>query len=167
MVQKNIYDKGGIPSCDQSIIVTDSETGEIFCGNCGMVLSERIEDSGPEFRIFSDDMGNRIRTGSATSLAKHDQGLFTIIDSINKDASGKYISPKMIKILKQLRTLDRQSQSHAPANRNFIKAFGELYGLKDKLVLSNAIIEKAAYIYRKSVERELVRGRTNSLKIIL
>jgi transcription initiation factor TFIIB len=32
--------------------------------------------------------------------------------------------------------------------------------LKDKLALTNAVIEKAAYIYRKSMERKLVRGRS-------
>jgi transcription initiation factor TFIIB len=32
--------------------------------------------------------------------------------------------------------------------------------LKDKLALSNAVVEKAAYIYRKIQERGLVRGRT-------
>jgi transcription initiation factor TFIIB len=32
--------------------------------------------------------------------------------------------------------------------------------LKDKLALTNAVIEKAAYIYRKAMERKLVRGRS-------
>jgi transcription initiation factor TFIIB len=34
--------------------------------------------------------------------------------------------------------------------------------LKDKLVLSDTIIEKAAYIYRKAEDRGLIRGRTIS-----
>jgi transcription initiation factor TFIIB len=32
--------------------------------------------------------------------------------------------------------------------------------LKDKLALTDAVIEKAAYIYRKAMERKLVRGRS-------
>jgi transcription initiation factor TFIIB len=32
--------------------------------------------------------------------------------------------------------------------------------LKDKLALTNAVIEKAAYIYRKAMEKKLVRGRS-------
>ena len=32
--------------------------------------------------------------------------------------------------------------------------------VKDKLALSNAMVEKTAYIYRKAQERGLVRGRT-------
>jgi len=34
--------------------------------------------------------------------------------------------------------------------------------MKEKLFLSDAIVEKAAYIYRKALEKELVRGRTIS-----
>jgi len=53
-------------------------------------------------------------------------------------------------------------QNQRPGDRNFITAFSELNRLKDKLALSNTIIERAAYIYRKAVERNLTRGRTIS-----
>ena len=165
MVQKFIDNKGGIPSCDQNTVITDFETGEIYCGNCGIVLSERMEDLSSEWRVFGDNNENKVRIGTATSLAKHDQGLNTIINSINKDASGKSLSPKMRRNLNQLRMLDRQSQTRASIDRNFIKAFTKLNGLKHKLVLSNEIIEEAAYIYRKAVERRLVRGRSISAMI--
>jgi len=126
------------------------------------VLSERVEDSGPEWRSFSDDNPNRRRTGDGTSLAKHDRGLSTIISPTNKDASGKPLSSSMKKNLRQLRIWDRRSYTQTPGDRNFITAFTELNGLKDKLALSNTIIERAAYIYRKAVERNLVRGRSIS-----
>ena len=162
MVQKYITGKEGYPSCEQSTIITDFETGEIFCSHCGFVFSERAEDLGFEWHSFLVDKNNSGRTGSGTSLAKHDQGLSTIINSINIDASGKPLSPTMKKTLKQLRMLDRRSQTYAPIDKNFIQAFSELNRLKEKLVLSNTIMEKAAYIYRKAVERELVQGRTIS-----
>ncbi|MBI5859672.1 MAG: transcription initiation factor IIB, partial [Nitrosarchaeum sp.] len=37
--------------------------------------------------------------------------------------------------------------------------------LKDKLALSDAVIEKAAYSYRKAIEKKLVRGRSISAMI--
>jgi transcription initiation factor TFIIB len=63
--------------------------------------------------------------------------------------------------LKRLRTWDSRSQNKANVT-NFRKAFNELYRLKDKLSLSDAVVEKAAYIYRKAVEKKLVRGRSIS-----
>ena len=162
IIQRYVTDKRGFPSCNESAVTTDFETGEIFCSNCGFVLSERVDDSGPEWRSFTDDKTNRRRTGDGTSLAKHDQGLSTIISSTNKDASGRPLSASMKKTLKQLRMLDMRSKTHASIDKNFIQAFSELNRLKDKLALSNAIMEKAAYIYRKAIEKQLTRGRTIS-----
>jgi transcription initiation factor TFIIB len=45
-------------------------------------------------------------------------------------------------------------------DRNFRQAFSELDRLKDKLALSDAVIEKTAYIYRKALDKGLVRGRS-------
>jgi len=97
MIKKYITDKEGFSSCGQGAIITDFETGEIFCSHCGFVLSERAEDSGFEWHSFFGDKNNSGRTGSGTSLAKHDQGLSTIINSINKDASGKPLSSNIKK----------------------------------------------------------------------
>ena len=147
--------------CWKSSPITDLETGEIFCGDCGFVLSERVEYSGPEWRSFLDDKTNRGQTGAGASLAKHDQGLSTIINPINKDVSGKPLSVLMKKTLRRLRILDTRShQTHV--DRNLIQAFNELNRLKDKLALSDVVIERAAYIYRKAIENKLVRGRSIS-----
>jgi len=149
--------------CGKKALITDAETGEIFCGGCGFVLSERIESPGPERRSFSDDR-NRERTGVGTSLAIHDHGLSTVINPTNRDATGKPLSISMKKTLKRLRTWDSRSKNE-PIDMNFKKAFSELYRVKDKLSLSDSIIEKAAYIYRKAHEKKLARGRTISAMI--
>ncbi len=146
--------------CGNTALITDTETGEIFCGGCGFVLSERIENPGPEWRSFSDGNINRRRTGDGTSLAIHDQGLSTVINPTNRDATGKPLSSSMKMTLKRLRTWDSRSQVHDPVDRNFRQAFSDLDRLKDKLALSDAVIEKAAYIYRKALEKKLVRGRS-------
>jgi len=150
--------------CGNKALITDTETGEIFCGSCGFVLFEQIENPGPERRSFPDDRINRERTGIGTSLAIHDQGLSTIISQTNRDATGKPLSNSMKMTLKRLRTWD--SRSHNKANvTNFRKAFNELYRLKDKLSLSDSVVEKAAYIYRKAQDKKLIRGRSISAMI--
>ena len=142
-------------------MLTDNTTGERFCGGCGFVISERVEDSGPEWRSFSkEEHEDRSRTGTPTSLAMHDMGLATIIDHANKDVSGKPLSAYMKSTINRLRTWDSRSQVHEPVDRNFRQAFSELDRLKDKLALSDAVIEKTAYIYRKALDKGLVRGRS-------
>ncbi|MFQ6025368.1 MAG: transcription initiation factor IIB family protein [Nitrosopumilaceae archaeon] len=149
------------PRCGKGNMVTDSNTGEMFCGTCGFVVTDKIEESGPEWRSFSkEESASRTRTGTPISLAMHDMGLATIIGTADKDASGKPLTSSMKTTIDRLRTWDSRSQVHEPIDRNYRQAFSELDRLKDKLALSDAVIEKTAYIYRKALEKGLVRGRS-------
>ena len=79
-------------------MLTDNVTGERFCEKCGYVVSEELQDSGPEWRSFSKESGtDPTRTGAPTSLAMHDRGLSTIINPINRDSSGKIITSFWVK----------------------------------------------------------------------
>ncbi|BDQ30801.1 transcription initiation factor IIB [Nitrosopumilus zosterae] len=147
-------------------MLSDDVTGERFCGKCGFVISETLQDSGPEWRSFSKDGGtDPTRTGAPTSLAMHDRGLATIISPMNKDASGKPLSTSMKSTIERLRTWDSRSKVNASADKNLRQALSQLSTLKDKLSLSDSVIEKASYIYRKALEKGLVRGRSISALI--
>ena len=148
------------PSCGGKKIVSDQDTGELFCGKCGFVITDKIADTGAEWRSFANDESNRARTGAGTSLTMHDMGLSTVIGAANKDATGKPLSASVKSSIERLRTWDSRSQAHSSADRNLRQALNEMSKLKDKLALTNAVIEKAAYIYRKAMEKKLVRGRS-------
>jgi len=152
--------------CGKNGMLSDNVTGERFCGKCGFVLSEKLNDTGPEWRSFPNESGSDpTRAGAPTSLTMHDMGLATIISPLNKDSSGKPLSSSMRTTIERLRTWDSRSQVHEPIDRNFRQAFSELGRLKDKLTISNAVLEKAAYIYRKALQKGLVRGRSISALI--
>ncbi len=148
------------PSCGGKKIVSDQDTGELFCGKCGLVITDKIADTGAEWRSFANDDNNRARTGAGTSLTMHDMGLSTVIGAANKDATGKPLSASVKSSIERLRTWDSRSQAHSSADRNLRQALNEMNKLKDKLALTNAVIEKAAFIYRKAMEKKLVRGRS-------
>jgi transcription initiation factor TFIIB len=157
----NNTNKENCPRCRKDMLVIDNESGEMFCSKCGFVLSEKLQESGPEWRSFTqDEHGDRARAGAPTSLAMHDMGLATIINPANRDASGRPLTSSMKSTIERLRTWDSRSQVHEPVDRNFRQAFSELNRLKDKLAISEAVIEKAAYIYRKALDKGLVRGRS-------
>ena len=148
------------PSCGGRKMISDENTGELCCGKCGFVITDKISDTGAEWRSFSNDESNRARTGAGTSLTIHDMGLSTIIGKANKDATGKPLSSGVKSSIERLRTWDSRSQANSSADRNLRQALNEMDKLKDKLALTSAVIEKAAYIYRKAMERKLVRGRS-------
>jgi transcription initiation factor TFIIB len=164
MIEKG--DQNSVSRCSicnqENMAITDPNSGEIICSNCGVVISDKIEDTiHPERRMFTFEGANRnARTGAPPSLARHDMGLSTVIGRENKDASGQKIDTAMYSQIVRLRTWDLRTRMHTSGDRNFMKAFGQLKRLKEKLGLSDTIVEKAAYTYRKVQERGLIRGRT-------
>ncbi len=166
MVPSKINSTDTCKRCGKNSILTDDNTGERFCGKCGYVIPEMIQETGPEWRSFNNDNGvNSARTGAPTSLTMHDRGLATNIGAANKDASGNPLSGTMKSTFERLRTWDNRSKAKDSADRNLRQALMELDNLKDKLSLSPSVNEKAAYIYRKALEKKLVRGRSISALI--
>jgi transcription initiation factor TFIIB len=160
-----ILDNGNKNSNSRNII-TDHESGEYICSNCGLVLSaEKAQETRPEWRTFSSEQSNnnsRIRTGMPTSLARHDMGLSTIIGRTDRDYTGNRITTSIKSTIDRLRILDYRTQLYGSTDRSLNRAFYELDKLKDKLALPDSVVEKAAYIYRKAQSRGMIRGRTVS-----
>jgi transcription initiation factor TFIIB len=147
--------------CGKGTLITDNDVGEIICGFCGLVITERIENSGYD-RIVNEDF-SKSRTGSYFSLAKYDN-LSTTINPSNVDAYGQSISSNMRTTVERLRNWNNRSQG-TPIEKNLRIALGILNATSDKIGISENIVEEAAYIYRKALEKKLVRGRSISAMI--
>ena len=166
IMELDIEEKNTVMTCltcnKDNTTVTDPECGEIVCSNCGMVISEKIEDTNHQERRAStlEEADKRARTGAASSLARHDMGLSTIIGKENRDARGQLIDTAMRSKIERLRTWDLRTRMSKSGDKNLVRAFEQLDRIKEKLGLSDIVSEKAAYIYRKVHERGIIRGRT-------
>ncbi len=152
MVQKLVANK--VLSCSESVIITDFETGEMICQSCGRILQENIADTRKEERSFTQDQH------APTSLTMHDMGLSTIIGKYNRDFVGKPLGYEMKQSMNRMRMWDSRSQAKTSSEKNLRIALYEMVKLKEKLGLSDAVIDRAAYLYRKAARAQLVRGRT-------
>ena len=147
------------------LLVSDSSTGEVMCSLCGEVIAENVPELGPESSAQSgEDYMAKSRTGRKSTLAFNDMGLSTVIQQTDKDSTGKNLSGEMKRTFYRLRMWDKNSKA-LPGHRNMQKAFTLLEGLKAKLSLTDAAVEQAAYIYRKTLSRKIGRGR--SIPVIL
>jgi transcription initiation factor TFIIB len=157
--------------CGSEQLVTIPDSGEIVCEHCGVVISDKTEEKGPEWCRFAKvavggEGNDENRTGMPFSLARSDMGLSTIIGRTNKDAKGSKINSSMLSAIERLRTWDSRTQVYTSTDKNLTQAFAQLYTLKDKLGLPSAVIEKTAYIYRKAQENRLVLGRSISAVLV-
>jgi transcription initiation factor TFIIB len=150
---------GKCPRCGQKTIVEDPNTGELHCSNCGFVIRERGVDSGPEWRAFDEEGKQRERAGAPVSVTYYDMGLSTTIGKENRDYAGSSLSITNKAVVDRLRKWDTRAQISA-IERNLRQAIPELQGLADRLSAPQTIRERAAYIYRKALERGLTRGRS-------
>jgi len=151
--------QGYCPRCNQNKIITDFESQEILCSICGLVIKEKLEDSGPG-RIFLDESKGAGHNGDKSTLIQHDRGLNTIINPQDKDSFGNPISNDMRASIRRLRLWNNRTISHSTLNKNLQHALQILLNLKHKLSLTDAIIEKASYLYRKALEKKLGKGRS-------
>ena len=150
---------------DEILLVTDNQTGEIMCSSCGQVLTDRISEISRDSSMYSgEDFMSKSRTGAKSTLAFDDMGLSTLIQKSDKDSTGKRLSTDNKRTFYRLRMWDNNSKAQS-RNRNMKKAFTILEGLKAKLALSDATVEKTAYIYRKVLAKKICAGR--SISIIL
>ncbi|MGB9125214.1 MAG: transcription initiation factor IIB [Nitrosotalea sp.] len=166
VLQEVFTDKCISPQGIHGPLVTDNSRGEVLCSRCGMVILDKVEDTTPEQRSFTlEDYSSNARTGMASTLSIHDKGLSTIIGNTDRDASGNFISSQMKSTFNRLRTWDSRSRTNSQ-DRNLRTAFLVLGTAKSKLDISDSIIERAAYLYRKAINKNIIRGRTISGTIL-
>jgi len=126
-----------------------------------MVVKDNIESMGPEWRTYSgEDIESKSRTGMPSSLAFHDMGLSTFISYSNVDANGVAISAEQRSKVQRMRRWNKISSNNRSYHRNLKNAFAILSTIKDKLSLSDTLIEKAAYNYRKALDKRIIKGRS-------
>ncbi|MFX0012279.1 MAG: transcription initiation factor IIB [Candidatus Hermodarchaeota archaeon] len=155
------------PECGNTNLISDESRGEIVCNICGLVLGQKIIDSGPEWRAFSSEEANKkVRVGAPTTLTLHDKGLSTMIGWKNKDAFGKSISPKMKAEVYRLRKWHVRTRTNKSIDRNLAYAMNELDRFSSQLNLSKDLKESAAHIYRKMAHKNLIRGRSIEAMLI-
>lgn len=136
------------PECGGKVIPLQ-ERGEIVCGQCGLVISERIVDiSHSGKRAFTkQEKENRERTGSPISILLPDMGLSTIIDKSNIK------SPDLKRAAKwnSRMTWDK---------RNMLIATTELKRIGSNLNLPNHVKKAAIRLYIEAFKKKLLRGRS-------
>ncbi|MGD8707877.1 MAG: transcription initiation factor IIB, partial [Nitrosopumilaceae archaeon] len=144
-------------SCDHSEIVFDSNAGEQLCRKCGVVLVEKMVDFVSELH-FRNNQNSRV--GPKSSLKIHDRGLSTDIGNQNKDSSGNPLPYEMKNSLNRMRLWDSRSKNNTTGKRNLKIALIEMKKLAEKMSLSDMILERASYFYRKVSDKGLIKGRS-------
>jgi transcription initiation factor TFIIB len=145
--------------CQKCTLVLDVLTSEYVCSTCGCVSTEKIYNNDLTY-FEKGDYKDKSRIGMPESLTVSHKGLSTLIGLNDTDGRGKMLDPVQKETIQRLRTWNNRSQLNDSISRNLDKALKYLNNFGDKLYLSPAVMENAAYIYRKAAIRKLAKGRS-------
>lgn len=157
--RRTLFQQERCPECGGGEFVTDLEVGEVTCRRCGLVLQEETLDQRPEWRAFTPEEKEKIRAGPPTALSQFDKGLSTTFQP-DRDAHGRPLSTMERLSMMRLRRWNVRARLHSSTERNLSQAMNVLSLLADRLHIPESGRESAALIYRKALEKELIRGRS-------
>ncbi|MHA2148127.1 MAG: transcription initiation factor IIB [Candidatus Thorarchaeota archaeon] len=161
MIEESLNKRRVCVNCGGTSFTEDHVRGEDTCTSCGLVVSERSADRGPEWRAFTTEERNaRARTGAPMTLTIADRGLSTTIDWRNKDASGRALTSTTRAAIYRMRKWHIRSRLHSSQHRNLGVAMSEMERLSSQLGVPRDVRETAALMYRKALAKRIVRGRS-------
>ena len=150
---------GSCKICGGTSWDADDIRGETICADCGYVASESMIDPGAEWVNHSNG-DDRSRVGAPSTLTLSDKGLSTEIrrsDLTSGGARRHGMSGKALREWRRRQRIDQRSKTRDSRSRNLSSA---MQYIRDRGDLPPQIEQEAASLYRHSVERGLVTGRS-------
>ena len=143
------------PECNSVNLTHDEEKGEIICNDCGLIVEEKMVDTGIDLSGKFDKSEKKGRGGAPMSIQKFDKGLTTNVGEISDIY--KLDAKQTRKFLRLKKWQERVSTS---IERNLRLAMAELRRVSAYLNLPTVVGDEAARLYNYVLQRGFVRGRS-------
>lgn len=143
------------PECGSIDLTHDEHQGEIVCNECGLIVEDKMVDSGQDVGGQFDKGDKKGRGGAPISMQKFDKGLTTNVGEISDIY--KLESGQTRKFLRLKKWQERVSTS---IERNLRLAMSELRRVASFLSLPSVVRDEASRVYNYVLQRGLVRGRS-------
>jgi len=143
------------PECGSANLTYDEQRGELICVDCGLVIEEKMVDTGQEGHGQFDKGEKKGRGGAPLSMQKFDKGLTTNVGEISDIY--KLEAGQTRKFLRLKKWQERVSTS---IERNLRLAMSELRRVASFLNLPTVVRDESSRIYNFVLQRGLVRGRS-------
>ncbi|KAJ1964538.1 transcription initiation factor IIB [Dipsacomyces acuminosporus] len=140
------------PDCRSPVpnIIEEFASGDLVCGDCGLVLGDRIIDTRSEWRTFANDEGDDpSRVGNAANPFLDGAQLDTVIARGGDHGSG---------LARDLNRIHGRSTAQRH-ERNLVQAYKEISALCDAYDLPKVIGDVAKQLYKKVEDDNLQRGK--------
>lgn len=141
------------PDCQDPVpnIREEFGSGDLVCGNCGLVLGDRIVDTRSEWRTFANDEGDDpSRVGAAADPLM--EGMEQLDTSISFRDGGSGLAREL------QRTMAKGAA--ARAEKGTMTAFREIATMCDQISLTKNIQDVAKQLYKRAEQDKILRGKS-------
>lgn len=142
------------PDCRNPVpnIVEDFSAGDMICGDCGIIIGNRIIDTRSEWRTFSGDSGvdDPSRVGGPINPLLDSGSLDTII-STRDGGSG---------LSKEISRTQTKNTLRA-SDRNLQNSFKAISAMAERVNLPKIIVDRAKQLCKMIEEEKKLRGKPN------
>lgn len=151
--QQNLNVKLICPDCRVSPpqIVEEFASGDLVCGDCGLVLGDRIIDTRSEWRTFANDEGDDpSRVGAAANPLLDGNQLDTVISRRDGGTGAA----------KDLNKTHGKATA-MKGERNLVQSYKEIGAMCDSISLSKIVSDTAKQLYKRVEDEKLLRGKSS------
>lgn len=149
------------PECGSDRLVRDYARGELLCDACGLVLTDKQIDQGPEWTAYDSEERQKLsRTGTPRNYTSQPFNLTTVIPASNRDSRGNAIPAREVEKFYRMRRLQHHSGHSRPGERSLPETLRVLDRVSSLLELPRSIREEAGFICKKALEKGFLRGRS-------
>ncbi|KWU45029.1 transcription initiation factor IIB [Rhodotorula sp. JG-1b] len=145
------------PDCaDDSQLVEEFSSGDLVCGNCGLVLGDKVVDTRSEWRSFADSEGDdpsRVG-GPADPLLDAADQLSTVI-SFKDNNTGV---ARALQMAAQRVAKDQQGGT----GRDLQNAFREIATMCEAISLPKSIIDTTKMLFKRVDEEKILRNKNET-----
>ncbi|GAA6036540.1 hypothetical protein JCM8097_003557 [Rhodosporidiobolus ruineniae] len=145
------------PDCgDAGQLVEEFSSGDLVCGNCGLVLGDKVVDTRSEWRSFADSEGDDpSRVGGPTDpLLDASEQLATVISfKDNNTGVAKSLQMAAARVAK-----DAQGGS----GRDLQSAFREIATMCEAISLPRSIIDTTKMLFKRVDEEKVLKGKSEA-----
>jgi transcription initiation factor TFIIB len=137
-------------------LIIDTESGELICPKCGIVVRDRVIDEHPEWKAIDlDEKQRRVRVGAPHTFLLHDEGLSTLVGDKPYGLGSSFQQSNDAKKIKAMYSKVRVSTDE----RSLMRLLEKIDSLSTKLSLPSNVAETAAYLIRSSKIKEFARNK--------
>ena len=140
------------PECENSLLVSDPATGELYCGDCGLISEEYFLDSGDTLSFSELDSHAHLGPGEM-------MGPSTEIAPGYRDGKGNRFDSHRLMEIHRLRKTERFTKFATSTGRNLNHMLGYMSAISSRLQITRPAKEFALHIYSDLVHRKITVGR--------